>query len=136
MFLRRLVAGVDLDVDMRKLPGEIGEARNEEFAGKKWLHGNSQFFTLFCTAVACGGGVEFADQRMNVVEQGLACFGQPERPPLSLEQPRTEFFFEVLDLVADGGRGNKKVFCGRAKIRVFGGRTECPQPAERRLAIR
>lgn len=103
------LARLHLDVDVRMRHAERCEPRHEQFAREEWRHQHAQPPSASPSGDLREAAVERLEQWLHVFEQCVAGGGEIQRSRLALEQRDAERLFELLDLVAHGGRREEQL---------------------------
>src|SRR5688500_5846976 len=126
MLVGTRIAGVDLNVDARVAVMEIVQARREELASEEGRHDDMQLPPCIRARSAEHRGLQCRKRGLEVVEQLATRRGERDRSGTSLEERHAQLLFELLDLMADGGRCEGKPLRRGLEARVLPREVERP----------
>ena len=86
-------------------------------------------------ADACGGGLDVAENALDVGVVLAAAIGEADPAVAAVEQRGAEMGFEHADAVGDGGGGDLQLFGGADEALVPGGGIEEAEAFERRQGV-
>ena len=133
MRFRRRIGGLDPDVGFLARLGEGGEARQQQFVGKKWRYVQANDRAAESHLQLLGDRFKLRKYIVNVLEVMAAGIGQGQGASAAraaLKQGHAQLFFQCLDLVAHGGRRDIQLLCRRLETLKPGCDLEGLQEAE------